>query len=148
MLANPLIISVIIASPFAYFAIGLPKWLETSGSYLAQMTLPLALICIGGTLSLASLRKSGKLAISASVMKMITLPVLCTLAAWLAGFRGAELGILFLYFGSPTAAASYIMARTANGNYELAAAIIVITTLAAAVTTNVGIFILQWGGWI
>ena len=43
---------------------------------------------------------------------------------------------------------SYIMARTANGNYELAAAIIVITTLAAAVTTNVGIFILQWGGWI
>ncbi|MBS7414113.1 AEC family transporter [Pseudomonas syringae] len=148
VLANPLIISVIIASPFAYVAIGLPKWLETSGSYLAQMTLPLALICIGGTLSLASLRKSGKLAISASVMKMITLPVLCTLAAWLAGFRGAELGILFLYFGSPTAAASYIMARTANGNYELAAAIIVITTLAAAVTTNVGIFILQWGGWI
>lgn len=79
---------------------------------------------------------------------MITLPLLCTLAAWLVGFRGAELGILFLYFASPTAAASYIMARTANGNYELAAAIIVITTLAAAVTTNVGIFILQWGGWI
>ncbi|UNB64259.1 AEC family transporter [Pseudomonas syringae group genomosp. 7] len=148
VLANPLIISVIIASPFAYFSIGLPKWLETSGSYLAQMTLPLALICIGGTLSLASLRKSGNLAISASVMKMITLPLLCTLAAWLVGFRGAELGILFLYFASPTAAASYIMARTANGNYELAAAIIVITTLAAAVTTNVGIFILQWGGWI
>ncbi|MDU8500880.1 AEC family transporter [Pseudomonas syringae] len=148
VLANPLIISVIIASPFAYFSIGLPKWLETSGSYLAQMTLPLALICIGGTLSLASLRKSGSLAISASVMKMITLPLLCTLAAWLVGFRDAELGILFLYFASPTAAASYIMARTANGNYELAAAIIVITTLAAAVTTNVGIFILQWGGWI
>ncbi|KWS36488.1 AEC family transporter [Pseudomonas syringae] len=140
VLANPLIISVIIASPFAYFSIGLPRWLETSGSYLAQMTLPLplALICIGGTLSLASLRKSGSLAISASVMKMITLPLLCTLAAWLVGFRGAELGILFLYFASPTAAASYIMARTANGNYELA----------AAVTTNVGIFILQWGGWI
>ncbi|KAA8696384.1 AEC family transporter [Pseudomonas caricapapayae] len=148
VLANPLIISVIIASPFAYFSIGLPRWLETSGSYLAQMTLPLALICIGGTLSLASLRKSGNLAISASAMKMITLPLLCTLAAWLVGFRGAELGILFLYFASPTAAASYIMARTANGNYELAAAIIVITTLAAAVTTNVGIFILQWGGWI
>ncbi|MBX8495746.1 AEC family transporter [Pseudomonas cichorii] len=148
VLANPLIISVIAASPFAYFGIGLPKWLETSGSYLAQMTLPLALICIGGTLSLASLRKSGALAISASMVKMVWLPLICTFAAWLVGFRGAELGILFLYFGSPTAAASYIMARTANGNYELAAAIIVITTLAAAVTTNIGIFLLQWGGWI
>ena len=148
VMANPLIISVILASPFAYYGIGLPNWLEKSGSYLAQMTLPLALICIGGTLSLASLRKSGKLAVSASLVKMVWLPLFCTLAAWLVGFRGAELGILFLYFGSPTAAASYIMARTANGNYELAAAIIVLTTLAAAVTTNIGIFILQWGGWI
>jgi predicted permease len=148
VLANPLIISVIIASPFAYFGIGLPSWLEKSGSYLAQMTLPLALICIGGTLSLVSLRKSGKLAVSASLVKMVWLPLFCTLAAWLVGFRGAELGILFLYFGSPTAAASYIMARTANGNYELAAAIIVLTTLAAAVSTNIGIFVLQWGGWI
>ncbi|HEX8596236.1 MAG TPA: AEC family transporter [Pseudomonas sp.] len=148
VLCNPLIISVLAASPFAYFKIGLPHWFETSGNYLAQMTLPLALICIGGTLSLTSLRKSGDLAVSASVMKMVTLPVLCTLAAWVCGFRGAELGILFLYFGSPTAAASYVMARAANGNHELAAAIIVITTLAAAVTTNIGIFILQWGGWI
>jgi hypothetical protein len=148
VLTNPLIISVIAATPFAYFSIGLPKWLDTSGNYLAQMTLPLALICIGGTLSLASLRKSGKLAISASMVKMIWLPVLCTLGAWICGFRNAELGILFLYFGSPTAAVSFVMARAANGNHELAAAIIVITTLAAAVTTNIGIFILQWGGWI
>jgi predicted permease len=148
ILGNPLILSIVAAAPFAYFQISLPRWFETSGNYLAQMTLPLALICIGGTLSLASLRKSGDLAVSASVMKMITLPVLCTLAAWLYGFRGAELGILFLYFGSPTAAVSYVMARAANANHELAAAIIVITTLAAAVTTNIGIFFLQWGGWI
>ena len=31
---------------------------------------------------------------------------------------------------------------------RLAAAIIVITTLMAAITTNIGIFVLQWGGWI
>lgn len=145
---NPLIISVIAAVPFSYFEWGLPAWLETSGQYLAQMTLPLALICIGGTLSLAALRQSGSMALSASLVKMIGLPVLATLGAWLCGFRGAELGILFLYFGSPTAAASFVMARAANGNHELAAAIIVITTLMAAVTTNIGIFLLQWGGWI
>jgi predicted permease len=148
VLANPLIISVLLAAPFAYYQISLPKWLDTSGSYLAQMTLPLALMCIGGTLSLKSLRESGKLAISASLMKMVSLPLICTLGAWLLGFRGAELGILFLYFGAPTASASYVMVRAANGNHELAASIIVITTLAAAVTTNIGIFILQWGGWI
>ncbi|MCE4053806.1 AEC family transporter [Pseudomonas sp. Au-Pse12] len=148
VISNPLIVSVLVAAPFAYWQNGLPGWLETSGRYLAQMTLPLALICIGGTLSLAALRNSGELAISSSLLKMVSLPALATLGAWLCGFRGAELGILFLYFGSPTAAASFVMARAANGNHELAAAIIVITTVMAAVTTNIGIFLLQWGGWI
>lgn len=145
---NPLIISVLAAVPFAAFKIVLPGWLQASGEYLAAMTLPLALICIGGTLSLAALRKSGDLAFSASLLKMIGLPFITTWGAWLYGFRGPELGTLFLYFASPTAAASFVMARAANGNHELAAAIIVITTVMAAVTTNIGIFVLQWGGWI
>lgn len=148
VLRNPLIIGVLAALPFAWLQIALPGWLLTSADYFAQMTLPLALICIGGTLSLASLRESGALAISASLMKMVWLPLVCTAGAWLYGFRGAELGVLFLYFASPTAAASFVMARAANGNHELAASIIVITTLAAAVTTNIGIFLLQWGGWM
>ncbi|TDF79491.1 AEC family transporter [Pseudomonas sp. H9] len=148
ILRNPLIISVLVAAVMAYAQVVLPNWLLTSGDYLAQMTLPLALICIGGTLSLASLRQSGGIALSVSMLKMVWLPLLATLGAFLWGFRGAELGILFLYFGSPTAAASYVMARSTNGNHQLAAAIIVITTLMAAITTNIGIFFLQWGGWI
>ncbi|WP_459206650.1 AEC family transporter [Pseudomonas sp. MLB6B] len=145
---NPLILSVVIATPMAYAQVPLPNWLLTSGDYLAQMSLPLALICIGGTLSLAALRDSGRLAMHASLMKMVWLPLFGTLGAWLCGFRGADLGILFLYVASPTAAASYVMVRAANGNHELAASIIVITTLMAAITTNIGIFVLQWGGWI
>ncbi|MFP3520489.1 AEC family transporter, partial [Pseudomonas sp. SIMBA_077] len=47
VLANPLIISVIVATPFAYFQIGVPGWLEKSLQYLSDTTLPLALICIG-----------------------------------------------------------------------------------------------------
>jgi predicted permease len=148
VLANPLIISVILATPMAIWQVPVPNWILSSGDYVAQMTLPLALICIGGTLSLAALRESGRLAVDASLVKMVWLPLIFTFLAWLLGFRGAELGILFLYIGAPTAAASYVMARATNGNHQLAAAIIVITTLAAAVTTNIGIFLLQWGGWI
>ncbi|KAF1066988.1 MAG: hypothetical protein GAK45_01777 [Pseudomonas citronellolis] len=148
VVCNPLIIGVLAALPFSWWGWHLPQWTLTSGDYFAQMTMPLALICIGGTLSLPALRASGALALSASLMKMVWLPALGTLTAWLLGFRGAELGVLFLYFASPTAAASYVMARAANGNHQLAAAIVVITTLVAALTTNIGLFILQWGGWI
>jgi predicted permease len=148
ILRNPLILGVLAAIPFAYWQVRLPDWLNTSGEYLAQLTLPLALICIGGTLSLAALRASSGLAIGASLMKMVWLPILATAGAFFCGFRNAELAILFLYFASPTAAASYVMARAAGGNHELAAAIIVITTLAAVLTTNLGLFVLRAGGWI
>lgn len=148
ILRNPLIIGVVSAIPFAYWQIALPGWLMTSAQYFAQMTLPLALICIGGTLSLSVLRESSALATSSSLMKMVWLPAIATLGAWLAGFRGADLGILFLYFASPTAAASYVMARAVNSNHQLAATIIVLTTLWAAVTINAGLFLLTWLGWI
>jgi predicted permease len=40
------------------------------------------------------------------------------------------------------------MARAYNGNHQLAAVIVVITTLAAVLTINVGLLLLQWAGWI
>lgn len=148
ILSNPLIIGVLAAIPFAAWQIALPAWLLTSGEYFAQMSLPLALICIGGTLTLESLRESSGMAISSSLMKVLWLPLLATLGAWLWGFRDADLAILFLYFASPTAAASFVMAKAVGGNHQLAAAIIVLTTLATVVTTNLGLFVLQWAGWI
>ena len=148
ILRNPLILGVLTAMPFAWWQVHLPVWLTTSGEYLARLTLPLALICIGGTLSLASLRASSGTAISSSLMKLVWLPLLATVGAWLCGFRDADLAILFLYFASPTAAASFVMARAVNGNHQLAAAIIVITTLGAVLTINIGLLLLQWAGWI
>jgi len=148
ILRNPLIIGVVTAMPFAYWQIALPGWLMTSGQYFAQMTLPLALICIGATLSLAALRESSGSALSSSLMKMVWLPAIATLGAWACDFQGAELGILFLYFASPTAAASFVMARAVNANHQLAATIIVITTLMAAVSINAGLFLLGWLGWL
>jgi predicted permease len=148
ILTNPLILGVVFAIPFAYWSIPLPHWALVSAEYFAQMTLPLALICIGGTLSLEALRASSRVAISSSLMKMFWLPLLSTLGAWGLGFRGADLGILFLYFVSPTAAASFVMARAAKANHQLAAAIIVMTTLMAVISTNLGLLLLQWLGWI
>lgn len=148
ILSNPLIIGVLAAIPFALWQIALPDWLMTSAEYFAQMSLPLALICIGGTLTLESLRQSSGMAISSSLMKVFWLPLVATLGAWLWGFRGADLAILFLYFASPTAAASFVMAKAVGGNHQLAAAIIVLSTLATVVTTNLGLFVLQWAGWI
>lgn len=140
---NPLILSVVLALPFAWWEIHLPGWVMTSGDYFASLTLPLALLCIGATVSLSALRREIGPALGASTFKMVTLPVLCTLAAWLAGFEGRELGLMFLFFASPTAAASFVMVRALGGNDRLAANIIALTTLLASVTVTLGVFVLQ-----
>ncbi|MCL7944800.1 AEC family transporter [Marinobacter sp. ATCH36] len=146
IIRNPLILAVVIAVPFAWSGLALPAWLMTSGDYFASLTLPLALLCIGGTLSLSAMRNDRKLAVSASIMKMVTLPVLCTLAAWLAGFEGRELGLMFLFFASPTAAASFVMVKALGGNDRLAANIVALSTLMASVTVTVGVFVLRSAG--
>ena len=146
ILRNPLILAVIVALPVAWSGLRLPTWLMTSGNYFASLTLPLALMCIGGTLSLSAMRSDRRAAVSASVMKMITLPVLCTVTAWLVGFEGRELGLMFLFFASPTAAASFVMVKAMQGNDRLAANIVALTTLMASVTVTVGVFLLRSAG--
>ncbi|MGP9497457.1 AEC family transporter [Halomonas sp. AOP43-D1-4] len=145
---NPLIISVIVALPFTAFSISLPSWVMTSGDYFASLTLPLALICIGATLSMSSIRDKSDIAVSSSIMKMAVLPVLSTVAAWLLGFEGEQLGLLFLFFASPTAAASFVMVKAMGGNAGLAANIIAITTLMASISVTLGIFALRLLGWV
>lgn len=140
---NPLILAVIVALPFMLLGLELPNWLMTSGEYFASLTLPLALICIGATLSIGALRESRGTAIGASIMKMVTLPLLGTSAAWLVGFSGRELGLLFLFFASPTAAASFVMVKAMGGNAKLTANIIAMSTLMASLTVTLGVFALR-----
>lgn len=145
---NPLILAVVVALPVAWSGIELPDWLMVSGDYFASLTLPLALLCVGGTLTTLTLRQGTGTAFSASAFKMVVLPALCTLGAWLAGFRGPELGLMFLYFASPTAAASFVMVKAMGGNDRMAANIIALTTLAASITVTLGVFLLTSAGLI
>ncbi len=143
ILRNPLILAVFTALPVAALGLELPGWLATSGDYFASMTLPLALLCVGATLSLRALRRSGWVTVETGLMKMVLLPALATGAAWLAGFEGRELGVMFLFFASPTAAAAFVMAKAMGGNAVLTANIIALTTLASIFTISTGIFALR-----
>lgn len=140
---NPLIVSIAVAIPVAYSGIGLPSWLITSGDYFASLSLPLALICIGGGLSVKAIRQTRRQALDASLWKIVWMPLIGVLIAIPLGFRGPELGILFLFLGSPGAAISYVMAKAVGSNVQLTANIIVISTFGSMVTVSAGVFLLK-----
>lgn len=140
---NPLIIAVLLALPFSYYGWGLPSVGDKIGTYFANLTLPLALLAIGGSLNLKSLRNTSGQSGWSTLIKLIIMPLILTLGAWLYGFKGQELGILFVLFGCPTAAASFIMAKAMGGNAQLAANIILTTTLGSLITLSSGIYFLR-----
>ena len=145
---NPLILGIVLALPVAWSHIQLPSILLKSGEYFAQMTLPLALLCTGASLSLKALREDSRNAIIASTGKLIMVPFIITLGGYWLGFRDMDLGILFLMTSSPTAAASYIMVRAMSGNAVLAANIIALTTFGSILVASIGVALLRHQGLI
>ena len=143
VLKNPLIIAVCVALPFSYFGFQLPEVAQKTGRYFANLTLPLALLAIGGSLNLQSLRNTSAQATWATLSKLVILPVALTMMAWLYGFRGQDLTMLMVLFGCPTAAASFVMAKGMGGNAELAANIILMTTLGSVVSLSSGIYLMK-----
>ncbi|WCE32259.1 AEC family transporter [Vibrio sp. SCSIO 43137] len=140
---NPLIIAILIGLIFYALSIPVPEMVLDAGQYFANMTLPLALLCTGGSLNIRSLRGDKYAMWFATSNKLLIAPLLITGAALFGGFRGMELGLIFFMSAAPTAAASYVMARTMGGNSSLAANIIALTTVASLITCTVGIFILS-----
>jgi malonate transporter len=143
VISNPLIVAIVLALPFAYWQITLPEVMMRSIDYLAAMTLPLALICIGGSLSFSALKQTQWISWAAVIIKLLLMPVLVSITAYLLGFRGVELGCLILMFASPTAAASFVMVRAIGGNHTLAANIIALTTLISLFTVSIAIYLLK-----
>ena len=139
---NPLIISILLGLLCYFAALPVPDMVLNAGQYFANMTLPLALLCSGGSLNIQSLRGDKHITWFASANKLVLAPLLISAAALLFGFRGIEVGIVFFMSAAPTAAASYVTARSMGGNATLAANIIALTTVGSLVTCSIGIFVL------
>ncbi len=145
---NPLIIAVLAAVFFSYFHISIPDVLIVTGDYLAALTLPLALIGIGGFLSFSDIIRRDALTIIPTILKLVIFPVAATFIAYLLDFRGMDLGIIFILFACPTAIASFVMAEAMGANSRLAGNILLLTTLASVITITLGLFILKENGLI
>jgi len=148
VLKNPLILSIAAGLAFNLLGFSLPSVMDKSAHYLAQMTLPLALLSIGGSLSLTSIRQAKMASFYAVGWKLLGLPVLVVLIARMLGFTDVVLGCILLMFASPTAAASYVMVRTMGGNHQLASNIIILTTLLSAFTVSLLLYGSVVFGWI
>ncbi|NQZ90051.1 MAG: AEC family transporter [Colwellia sp.] len=140
---NPLIIGICLGLLSNFINIQLPTIIVNANNYLAQMTLPLALISIGGSLGAAQLSDNIRPAVIASIWKVLVCPAVFIMLCFIYPIDPIATGVLFFLTASPTATASFVMVKAMGGNSDLASKIIIISTLFSVITITLGFALLQ-----
>lgn len=148
---NPLIIALV--SAFIYKALGLPlppAPIAKTGELMANIALPLALICAGATLDVKSMLGLSGVSMQASIGRIVIAPLLAVGVGVGVAFalEPLQFGVLFLMVSGPAAAASYVMAKAMGGNDVLAANILGFTAVFGMIGMAVGMAWLRGLGWV
>ncbi|WP_456384505.1 AEC family transporter [Desulfolithobacter sp.] len=128
ILVNPLILASLAGIFWSFFKLPIPAILDRSLNIVSGMTLPLALLSIGGGFSLKNLRGDFCKAALATTMKLVLLPLITAALMLLSGVTGLDFAVGLLMAGAPTAVATYIMASKMGADRELAGTIVMMAT--------------------
>lgn len=137
ILTNSLILGSALGLLALGFNIRLPALLMEPLIDLGNIATPLALLCVGATLSFQALNRYKKEICWAALGRLVICPLVFAGGAYLLGFRGIALAGIFLVFATPTATSSYPMARELGGNGELAGLIVAVNNVCSLFTVFV-----------
>lgn len=136
LVRNPLILACAAGMVWARLLPAWPVALDRFLELTASLTLPLALISIGGSLTFAGLRSRLTAAAGATLLKLVVMP----LAGWILldrlGVSGPDRLTAMLFFAMPASTAMYVLATELNGDADLSGAVIVLSTLGSIVTLS------------
>ena len=145
---NPILIGIVAGVAASAVELEIPELFVNTGNYISGLALPLALLCIGATLEFKSLLGHGRSIALAAFFKLIFSPLLLVGLGILFNVGNLQLGILFFMAASPTATASYIMARQMTQHGALAAEIVAVTTTLGVLSYTIGIAMLSSLGFV
>jgi predicted permease len=129
---NPLILSCVAGALFGATGLPIPLFVDRTLDALGGAAVPVALLCIGGSLTSVSFQGRKHGIALAVAFKAAATPLLAFAICRLASITGADLRIVLVLAACPTAAAAYIMARQMNGDEALASGAIALSTVASA----------------
>ena len=136
---NPLLLAGVFGLIIPLLHVTLPLFVQKTLDLLSAAAVPIALLCIGG--SLVTIPLHGKKAgiIAAALMKTAVLPLIVFGFGRLAGFDAVEQRIALVLSSCPTAAAAFVMARQMGGDEALASASIALSTVLSAISLAIAL---------
>ena len=143
IIKNPMIIGAAAGFAAHLLPFKLPGTVTSAISSMGKTGTTLALILLGASLRIGSLRKNRKLLIIGNVWRLIAAPLLGLLLAVALGFAGSELAIIVLALGAPTASVSFTMCQVYDCEPELAAEMVATTSMLCCLSLFLWIFLLK-----
>ena len=137
LLLNPMIIACVAGLAINAAGIALPLMISRTFAALGQSALPLALLCIGSSLTFEKTPAAASPALIASLIKVFVQPAFGFLLGRMWEISEVEMKILLIYLACPTATASYVLADMFGSDAPLAGRIIVVSTLLSALSLSI-----------
>ncbi|MCG8634694.1 MAG: AEC family transporter [Desulfobacterales bacterium] len=141
LISNPLILGCAGGILVSRADISFPVFLNNTFALISSVTLPLALISIGGTLSFSGFARFGKPALAAAGFKLLALPVIGFLLLHLFGVSGIPFKTGMIFFCLPTSTALYVLSAQLNSDLEMASTAIMISTMLSFVSLSVALIL-------
>ncbi|MGH8047383.1 MAG: AEC family transporter, partial [Chthoniobacterales bacterium] len=141
LVTNPLIIACVAGLAFTLTGLKLPVFLSRSLETLGASSVPVALLCIGGSLATVSMRGRRAAILTAAVLKVFAAPLIAWLLCWLLGISGPDTRIALVLAACPTAVASFVMAEKLSGDEALASGSIALSTVLSAVSLALVLYV-------
>ena len=130
------------------FHIRLPELLIGPLETLGEAATPLALVVLGGMLSVRSISEHRYYLLAAALARLVFVPLVTVVTGILLGFRGNDLVAVLAAFASPTAVASTPMAQAMGGDGKLAGEIVAVTSVGCILTIFLWVFVLSGLGYL
>jgi hypothetical protein len=137
LVSNPLIIGCVAGILYANFVHAFPVFLDNTLRLASMVTLPLALLSIGGSLSFQGFKSYYRQSLAAVAVKLAVLPAGGYLFFRLFQVDALQMQVGLIYFALPTSTAIYVLSSQLNSDTRLASASIVISTLLSIVSLTV-----------
>ena len=129
IVSNPLIVGCILGLVYAETVGSFPTFIDNSFQMMSMVTLPLALLSIGATLSFKGVRKYLVPSLTAALLKLVLLPLVGYGLYKLFGVSGLPFQVGMIFFCIPTSTAIYVLSSQLKSDTELASSAIVMSTL-------------------
>lgn len=143
IIKNPFVAASILGIIAMVTGLKLPYVIEKPMGDISGVAIPLALILLGGYIDFRSVKGSIRNIVIGVTGRLVIVPAVFLGLAILLEFKGAELITLMGTICAPTATASFIMAQQMGGDADLAAHLVVFSTLFSAGTLFIWIFVLK-----